>query len=539
MYNHLSSIQCRLILWFCIALVVGQEKTHGQTLKVGEHPNHFVILIDASESVVSSSTRTAYHKALTEILIKRLYEDGFGATIPPFDPNQDVLTLHHFGIVPIDSPIPYYAHLSEYDLLTDFIHPSFIRARHVSLDTLRGKLIPDQYYGLTALSWAKHMGLNASRATTLNELSQRTFLIVVHDGKFNENLLAEEVRTIRRWSNPRNYAEAEKILDHIGNKYNFTESERQEKVHSDDQADAIFIEAFQVKLLSQMAWEGSATKIEPFDEIQLRWTGGSENESEGIIKAKLSSALLHWLSELQNPVGTLSLEGQVNTSPSAWDMKEAQTQPVAIPTAISCNPEQATALLNVVGAQSDELLGTRAVSYTYDHRLVGEVPARCTIEYWAAILAVALAMTAGLAALIYFLIFRFIKTHLEIKLPGSSVPIRIKRSNSVPRQSSIVPRLNVPILTLRLPNKWVQRLFYNDARLVVEGVSGYWDYSGADTLVLPVPYRHVRALWREIPQTHAKLTLNFHHGNQQATAYISYQPSSLDQLKDSNEENLI
>src|SRR5262245_44456670 len=72
----------------------GQEPA----LRHPEHPNHYVVLVDSSGSAVSPRTkREIFERTLTQELIPRLYEGGFGEVVPAFSPDRDLLTLLHFG----------------------------------------------------------------------------------------------------------------------------------------------------------------------------------------------------------------------------------------------------------------------------------------------------------------------------------------------------------------------------------------------------------------------------------------------------------
>src|ERR1051325_3029280 len=91
-----------IISWLILNLFLTSITTYAQFVNPIDHPNHYILLIDASGSAMPKRNgvkKEAFEKAVLRTLPMEIFENGFKKQIPLYDPQQDYLTLLHFGII--------------------------------------------------------------------------------------------------------------------------------------------------------------------------------------------------------------------------------------------------------------------------------------------------------------------------------------------------------------------------------------------------------------------------------------------------------
>src|SRR4051794_5576159 len=181
----------RLLLIAGVVLVSAQLTAAEAAFTPAPHPNHYILVVDASFSTVETPRRAeAYRWLLEERLPEILTSEGFGG-IPPAVPGRDFITLVTFGIVlPKYDYREAYRHLHEYSFQRDFIHPIFVY-QPFSPEQLRAVIWPRQFYQLTVLLWAKKLAV-ASLPAMPDAAVNRTFVIELDDGEPNEGVVQKE-----------------------------------------------------------------------------------------------------------------------------------------------------------------------------------------------------------------------------------------------------------------------------------------------------------------------------------------------------------
>lgn len=498
---------------------------HAQELVPHDHPNHYIILIDASGSARQQSKKAMFIRAVGEVLPKRLYEDGFGKDIPPIDPERDVVSLYHFGIVQ-GVPEPYYKHLNEFDLLTQFIHPVFVRREHVDAASLQSQIFPTQIYLLTFLTWSKQMTLWHSRSPS--ETAHRTFLITVHDGELNETGVQEELRTLSRNADESNYREAKQIVDQeISAKYRFIGGDAaiegsQEKVLDPGSKEPIYLEAYRVVSVAQSEYESRLEKVAPFDDLSFSRGWGLGGEATGVLDARINGAFAELLRSAEGSSGSLVVMGQTTPKTDFRALGSRMEARVALSESASCRESSFTAVLNLDLPMKDKIVGARTVTYSYQKPFTVAPTFSCSWPFYAMI---ALGVFVGalvVLAVWYCVQYRLRTTHLKITLPGLVIPLRLSRHGVSSRRARVAPRANVQAFTLHLPHKLLQKYFYSNARLVLESADVYWNVTDTAGLVLPLERRTVTALWRVVPAERVVTTLRFEQGKQHSVVHLSH-----------------
>jgi hypothetical protein len=490
-----------------------------------DHPNHFIILVDASGSVASvPSARAALRAAIEERLVPRLYRQGFGGAIPPYDPRQDFISLYHFGIVS-QGPTPAYLRLRDYDFLTDFIHP-VLRDRRVTPEELAESAMPPNGYELTILSWARPLAVAAAGRGASERVSNRTFLISLHDGIPNNSSSRAEEADVQRWANPANRRAAEEVIARVSRDYRFVGvDDGGEQAARAPAAAHIFMEVVEIVPAAQDALEERAKSLDPFGRLSFSWTEEGGERPAGLLSAEMDADFLSWVRSAGGASGRVAA-GAGDAEPAArdWDLSPEWTLPFVAEGPLDCEPRRYTVSVEVPVKSRDEILGARTLLYTARREFETPAASRCTYAFVARRAGAAGLLLLLLAAAAYFVYFRFFSTHLHVELPGLAIPIRVARAGTVEGGTPISPREGLEAFTLRVPAGMLQRIFYRNASVSVE-IKGGRSVSlaeGGASLSFPTSRESVDAYWDSVPDRPTRLTLTFEQGGRASHVSLSY-----------------
>lgn len=535
--NYFCGFIYRFVILICLFLFIAQI-INGQSLHPAKNQNHYIVLIDASGSTTQNEIkRKNYEKALFERLISNLYKEGFGPLIPPYDPKQDWLTVHQFGIVTGDATTAY-RRLVDYDLLTQFIHPVFIRKKEIDPDYLKTNLIPAQTYRYTILSWAKQLSLENSQPQQPDDVSNRSFMILIHDGEPNENSLAEEVNMVRQW-NRAGYEKALPVINSVNNNYRFTNGESNNEPAWSDKITAetndslpVFIEAYEIVSVNQAKWEFEGKQLKPLDSLEFQWIKESGNTPEGELTAVLNKEFETWLNSAEGADIGLSIEqdGKLLS-------KKGLEVPVSFNEPLSCGSLVLKTSLDINIQATDKLLGRRTINYTYPATVSTPPLLLCTAGFYISGILILIVLAFIIAALTYFLYYRLYNTHLEIEIPGNLVPIQLKRQSQMFIAVSIIPRTDMEALTLKFPSLFKQYLFYRGAIVTIVSDKGQIQWSNgsnSSVIKLPLAYEYVLANWIKLANEPSHVTLIYQQGRQITKIFFSYPRSIAAQHKEEN-----
>jgi len=480
------------------------------------HPNHYIVLVDASGSTVETRARAeVYQRALRRVLIPRLLGAGFGS-LPPYDPRLDRLTVLHFGIVQSNAHNPY-EHLRSADLVKGFLHPVLVRATDVSAAQLQSLLIPKSHYNLTLLFWAKPVALWASRPTDASAVAQRTFLVMVTDGVPNESTLAEECDQVRRWARPADITRISEIRSTVDRDYRFTNGSGepgcawQQQLLSGAGGTPVFVEAYEVVSAARLDWQRSPEAQTPLIRANIRWTGLGLSPPARLV-AEPAPAFLSWLKSSKRIDASIGLRiGTVQTQ-TAWEPGQVlQTPTIATGVAGAADGE---ALLRMLIAQQDPLLGTRTVRYEYTQAIqTPSLPA-----HW---LLVFLATASVLGPIGWWGYHRFGARHFAVDdvpglLSGMRMRLPLRRRHAYSWRSAAAPTAGTRCFTLALPSPLMQWLFHRGTQVVIEsnGAAMTWGDGSQDVTALTLPVRrcHCTAVWREQAKQPTQVHLSLRRG---------------------------
>lgn len=500
------------------------QRINGQNLQIENHPNHFILLVDASGSVARpEAKKRQFERALAENLVSKLYSKGFGE-IPAYDPKQDRLTLYHFGIV-TGGQQNAYSRLADYDFMTDFIHPVFERQKDVDETFLRSRIVPVQTYQYTVLSWAKQLALEKSRPAQPDEPVNRTFLIFVHDGVPNQNSLAEEVEMVNRWAKSR-YEATLPIVNSINSNYVFTDGHGvkapawRESVNGEASDSPAFIEIYDVNSAERSKWEEEAARLRPFKSFRFQWTSESGDEPEGKLTAVLNEEIKDWLKS-----GDVLETETVVDEKGKSTIKPGLDVPVRFNSSLSCGGQDGFNAGIKIGIQrSDPLLGRRTVNYVFNETVVPPGPVWCQVGFWSLNVLILLLAALAAGAVFYYVYYRFYAVPVKIDIPGMIVPVKLMRAGTKDIVIPIVPQTSIEVFSLRLPDLFRQYLFCRGATisLATERGSVKWsENSRTAEIRLPYPYMHVPAYWEETPDKASPVILSYRQGKQHMEIHFS------------------
>jgi hypothetical protein len=516
-----------MLLWPAASDLCGQEPV----LRRPAHPNHFVVLVDSSGSAVSPHTkREIFQRTLTQELIPRLYEGGFGEVVPAFSPDRDLLTLLHFGVVTGPSRDAY-LRLREYDLLEQTIHPSRVRARGVRREDLARWILPRDVYQFSFLSWVPQLALVRLQSTGGSFEANRTFLLVAHDGQPNDHTVQAEHRSIAQFSDEGSYSQVKEAVAGIQRLYLLSDGKGGDEpawslpASKQDRRYPIFVDAYEVKARADRRREKAAAGLRPFRALGFHWRRERGNRPQGVVVGELSGDLRTWLAGFKGVESALRVTG-----PGATADRGTPDPRFAVPVFWSgpagCGPRSLSVGLDLKLRTEDPLLGNRTLLYTPVSQLAVPSPRVCAVSFWAKAGALVGSIFLLAALLFYYLKHRLFTTRTRVWLPGQMSPLQIERRGSQTAQALVTPKPGLEALRLELPQSWRQALFTGSAVLTLrsDGPRALWmDGQGTTPqLRLPASHRQISAFWEEIPSSPARLTLTFCHGRQSSDLTISY-----------------
>jgi len=145
------------------SLLLAGRSVRGQTLKPSSHPNHYIILIDSSGSMVSSGEKkSAFVGALYQSLLQKLYQGGFGETIPTYLPDQDYMTFITLALLRVSNQLRTVAWPTT-NLLKPVYSSCLCSQKKESLHRFYERESSPFSFIIHDLSWAKQLALRQSR----------------------------------------------------------------------------------------------------------------------------------------------------------------------------------------------------------------------------------------------------------------------------------------------------------------------------------------------------------------------------------------
>ncbi|MCX6579779.1 MAG: hypothetical protein NT166_06305 [Candidatus Aminicenantes bacterium] len=529
----------RLVLMVVGLCFVFQTGLYPQTIKTQDHPNHYILLIDASASIVANKLKVqTYQQALKQKLLNGLYENGFGESIPPMDPQKDFLTLFHFGIIPkrhVTPGVLPYSILKNYKLPDNYIHSRFIFKSNITKEELMGRpiladepILPDEFYNLTLLTWSKYLALMHLKSTPVNGEVVRTFFIVIHDGILNAQLLSEDMSMVDRWGNPGDARKIKEFNRLIDNDYVYLDNEGnpirkgnpeylfQQSLGTQNQP--IFLEAYELASQKQKNWEVESKNIgflKNFGTVEMHWIKETGNNPEGIIKVNFAQPFYLHL----GPGSSFTVDITYETDKFIYQgiVQPFVEFPVRFSSKLPCDPLMCRVLFDFSTVHYDAILGKRTVSVCFDINVESPKPLNCTMGYIFKIIAAILGIVFLVAIILTYCYFRFISTNIRIEFPGLTFPLIIKRIPLMEGRIPNTPAHDMSPFLICLPPRWLQFLLYRNAKIILNFKDYkyfYWKKGSEnqEIIKMPVRDRKINIFWKAVPVKHTPISILFIQG---------------------------
>jgi|SRR5579875_642705 len=501
------------------------------------HPNHYVLMLDSSGSMVNlQADREIYRRVLLSKIQPALESQGFGKEIPPMMPGVDSLTVLHFGLGDATIPARSWEQLRNIDISEEFISTANASDLSAKVPLKRIKtppahwldgVFPDKPAELTGLSLARYFGLWSIRETAPQAEANRTFVIIVDDEEVNDKTPWEERRWLFENMLPSARPKTEAILAYIRQNYSFGPEDApvwEDQVVS--RKKVVFVTAYVVTPSADRAWIGRQRKLARMITPLWKWEAGNRAS----VNIALNPAFGRALPEARNVDWTVvfdssSLHREVTTAYHGLD--HIQLTNVKSPACGELPEELRITAVIPQPPQLDQILGLRRFSLELVQESELPVPTACTAAghvtrwtFWTGTL-----LASGFLG--YCAVFGFVRTHLRVELPGKICSYAVPRMGVREGWTPVSPKPNMSALAVRLPHPLWQRLLYRGARLTVRNSDGFAvrfhsGLAAQDTFVLPSPLMRVVALWDGVPGQSTHIQLEFRHGAQQGAVTLRY-----------------
>ena len=458
--------------WIVAAMIVAgvRPAAADAILSPAEHPNHYILVVDASYSTIETASRKlAYRRVLEERVPDLLFSGGLGA-IPPAVPGRDVFTVVTFGIV--TSNYDYrvaYEHLNEFSFQRHFIHLVVVR-RPLTREQVVASMWPREFYRLTVLQWARGAALASLPPAADADEANRTFRIVITDDEPNEGGVHLEKQLAKAHNNDAGAAQG--WMDQATAEMHATDGASKEGESADqvitekigNDKETYYITAQELIPRSRDPLHGEAAHIVPLESIRCDYI--DETPSSLRIAATPSRALRQWV---ERHGGSLSkATWRVAGTDTAG---EALGQPLKVPLSTAhdyCAPFVVSVSVTGNIQHRDSRLGRTVLTYQFAQQLTAPAAPTCAATRMRRLVRWTIISLLAIAFIAYVLYQRLIGSRPVVLVPGIVTPFRLSRGTP-DAQPIHRPQSGDPLFTLVLPPRWKQDLFCRGMKIRISG----------------------------------------------------------------------
>ncbi|AIE83573.1 heat shock protein HSP60 [Fimbriimonas ginsengisoli Gsoil 348] len=496
---------------------------------VPDHPNHLIVLLDASRSMQgerSSSAKRAVHR-----LLDSLYGSEKLEGLPRFDPAHDLVTVLQFGIDSGGEASTAYRRLKWHDLKKDYLHPQITHEPRVTREQLADALQPERGYNLTALAWARAMALDASQVPSGTRV-QRTFVLILSDNEANGGTMAEEAEVLEHFARPGDSAWIRALRRKVGKEYRFVGADGveeplfEQEIRAFGKAKPVYLSGYEVLNRARERASAEAAAIPAVGSIDIGWQDEGGPHPTAVVRIDPSEKIRkrfgqHAAARITAGSPNAHGEGKVG---EAGDTLESPMKFGSLPGGV----EPATVRLAVTSDQPGGWLGTRRADTVYVINAAVPIPGTHTIgrRLENSFLFLLFATVAGTALWLWYS-WRAGR-HFRLKLPGYGNPILLPAlgiqvapiADEVPKP----PFVGGEALRVILPPRWMRRIFYRDATLTLAVKDGDARWLGQTSLEVPVEAfaGDAIATWAEVPPYPVQANVSVRRGSDACSAEITY-----------------
>lgn len=431
------------------------------------HPNHYLFLVDSSGSSRWDAPTTKNLNDALRVAVDRAYADGFGV-IPKLDPAQDVVTVHHFGLVPDGQPGIAYQRIHEFPLPENFIHVLAARERGLAAERVHALLYPRERYRLTFFELAESCALaRLASATPAAETANRTFLIFIRD----HELAGQPLEMIHDGA-PEQYDQVMKVWAGVRRDYTFSIPPLWTQNFGVDSGGKITIDVKEIKSNAIETWTADIAKVEGIGDHSFDWSGANAGVLSLDYTNELQSTVLR-----DAPAASLRVNGVDVPAAAGPHIR------LSVP---GCEPMPANVELTATPVRVDPTLGRVVLQFNTTQSYQVPVPTRCGLLFRILMyVLIAIALLLLLAAIYWIRYTRYL-THIVVSKPvGLRVwPLRWDRPDGIPEA---VPASETEVLRLKLPSRALRSTVYRNARLVLSSEPPnqfQWNDSDAESMAI-------------------------------------------------------
>jgi hypothetical protein len=500
------------------------------TLIPVRHPNHYILVVDASYSTVRTPLRAKSYRQLLEVRLPEILTSRSFGNIPPAVPGRDYFTVVTFGIVTsrYDHRVAY-KHLHEFSFRRDFIHPVVVR-RRLSREELAGVLWPREFYRMTVLQWAKPATLASLPPALQTDVANRTFRIVVSDGEPNDGIVQAEKDVATSQGNEQDIAASQQWMQDAAAEVHVTDGAGREgeavqqrvPVAIQGRTETFFLDAQELIPRSRAALEQRAAAVVPLERIGYEYleTGGGSTALR--INAEPTRAFRGWLSAHGGSVGTAAWRQRGRDTP-----QPAMREPLRLALPPSHNPcVEFDVAVEVVGQvqHRDARYGLSVLEYRFAQNALAPPAPTCVAARLRRTLTRAAVVLFLVLLIAYFLFQRLAGSRPSIEIPGIVARFPLRHGTATARPFH-PPRKGAQAFIVHLPPPWKQRLFCRGMRISVDGDCApavQWLPSGGE---LRLPFEGgdiVTASWTETPAQQCTLRITSNGVAASAAVTVDY-----------------
>jgi hypothetical protein len=483
--------------WFVLVVLLSAVGARALMIQPSRHPNHYVLLVDASGSVAQPARAAVYRSALATA-VRRMYQDGFGV-LPPFDPERDVLTIEHFGCVAAGTADSAYRRLHDVDFLRDVIHPVIRREPHVSADRALQFAFPNTRYHLTLLIWSVPLGIAAIAPQAPDQVAaNRTFLIRVTDMIVNDATAREEQALIENNGRKDRVDAARAAMSDLAAKYVIGDAAGKDAPlltetfgRRADQSDSVTMHIWEIRSRALDAWAANAAQVKKLATAEIAWGSREGHSVPGVMTvqptAEMQSAVLAnaTFASVQRPV------------PGAPRVPWSSQQPAAVTVSIvECVATPVPLTITALTRFVDPLLGSVEYTVTSTEVLPLPIPPVCGLPFRILLSVLVAFGILTVAGTTYVLLFTRRWTRIDIRRPAGLKTWRLRWDMPINVDDVLLPD-ETEALRVDLPTGMHRWLLYRNAQLVLQSKPpGEFQWADTDREIISVsdagPWIHVR-----------------------------------------------
>ena len=453
------------IIWITYLFLFNTISFHAllyaQNLTISEFANHYIILIDGSNSIVSNDREfNIYRNILLDVLPQMFFDNRF-KSIPSIQ-EQDILSILRFGIVPRisnEESSVQYLNLKKYKMLDDFIHtihkPASIN--RINFEKNMEKILYQQKYWYSFLLWAKPLSLHTVRNPDRDV--KNTYLIVLRDKEYN----GSEDQVVKDYIP--DYKNALNIRDQIYDNGYFSN----ENLVYDSTIAHLTIEGYIITSIDEKIWSLNFPQ-DIFKGKSCKWENQWGSEKVVNFFFLLSDSMQICMQRTKKSTASIVIKNanylkQQNIS---FDLKyqDHNQIPIRLKENLKCNRKSSDFIKFIfLLVYPDSIIGNTHYNYIKEVEVTIPPLSICTFTLWFLIIFSIIILVISIISVYYLWNCRVNDFQLVVSIWGLYGTFKLHRNfcRLVNLPSNVNP--DTEILTIVLQTNWFTHWIYNTATI--------------------------------------------------------------------------